>query len=127
VSRLAVLVAAAGGALGAVARYALGATFTSDPGAGAFPTTTFAINAAGSFLLGLLLAAAPGRWPPEVVLAVGTGFLGAFTTFSTFSHETTALVRAGHPTMAAAYVAASVVVGLAAAAAGHLLGRAAVS
>ena len=118
-----VLLVAGAGAAGAVLRYGLG-VMAGPVERGAFPWTTFAINIAGSLLLGVVLAVAPGRWSADVTIAVGTGFLGAFTTFSTFSNETMALVRSGHAPMAAAYVAASVVVGLAAAAAGHAAGRA---
>ena len=123
-----VVLVAVAGAVGALARYAIGvAAGPTDAGAGAFPWATFAINLAGSFVLGLVLAVAPGRWSPDVTVAVATGLLGAFTTFSTFSNETMALVRAGHAPVAAAYVVASVLVGLAAAAAGHAAGRAVVS
>jgi CrcB protein len=113
---------AAAGALGALARYGVGVVAGTATGT-SFPWTTFAINLAGSFALGLLVAAAPGRWPADVTVAVGVGFLGAFTTFSTFSNETVTLLRGGHVAVAATYVLASMVVGIAAAAAGYGLGR----
>ncbi|HVF33422.1 MAG TPA: CrcB family protein [Acidimicrobiales bacterium] len=120
-----VLLVAIAGAVGALARYGIGvlAAPAGSP-AGAFPWSTFAINVAGSFALGVVLAVAPGRWPPDVTVGVAAGLLGAFTTFSTFSAEAIALARAGHVVMAAAYVGASIVVGLGAAAAGHVAGRA---
>jgi CrcB protein len=111
------------GAAGALARYGVSLA-VGPPGTGGFPWATFAINVAGSFALGAVLAVAPGRWQPDVAAAVGVGFLGAFTTFSTFSNETVTLLRDGRAAMAALYVAASVGVGLLAAAAGYAGGRA---
>ena len=74
-----------------------------------------------SFLLVSLIQ----RFPPERYLRVflGTGFLGAYTTFSTFSVETDLLVKDGHGLTAAVYVAASIVVGLGAALCGVSLTR----
>ena len=77
---------------------------------------------AGSFLLAVLLAVAPIP-RGDLTLALGTGFLGAFTTFSTFSMETLTLLRDGRVAAAAAYVVASVVLGVGAAGAGWLLGE----
>ncbi len=113
-----VLAVALAGALGALCRYAIALMV----GPLAFPWATLGINVAGSFLLGLLYAVAP---IPDGMLkvAVGTGFLGAFTTFSTFSVETVALVRDGRPVLAAAYVLLSVVMGVVAAYVGLLLGQ----
>ncbi len=107
------------GALGALARYWIGAAV----GAVAFPLATLGINTAGSFLLGVVLATAPRRWHATLTTAVAVGFLGAFTTFSTFAYETVALLRSGRAASAAAYVSASVLLGVAAAAAGYGLGR----
>ncbi|MBA2283162.1 MAG: CrcB family protein [Acidimicrobiia bacterium] len=109
------------GAAGACARYGLGVATNAQ--AAAFPWTTLAINVAGSFALGLVLGGGPGRLSPQLVTAAGTGFLGAFTTFSTFSHETQTMLRDHRASAAAAYVALSVVGGIAAAAAGWALGR----
>lgn len=111
------LLIAAAGAAGAVCRYLLGLAV----GATGFPWSTLAINTAGSFLLAALLAAAPLP-RTDLTLALGTGFLGAFTTFSTFSVETLTLLRAGRTAAAASYVTASVLLGIAAAGAGWLLG-----
>ena len=83
------------GAAGALARYAIGVAL----GGRLYPYGTLAINVIGSFLLGLLLGG-PGasRWSETTTLALGVGFLGAFTTFSTFTNETMDLLRDGRPT-----------------------------
>ncbi len=105
------------GALGALTRYWVSLAF----GGAAFPWATLGINTTGSFLLGLVLGWAPGRWNATLVTAVGVGFLGAFTTFSTFSNETLSLLREGRQLAAASYVLASVLLGLLAALAGYSL------
>jgi CrcB protein len=71
----------------------------------------------------VLLAGPGARWSTTVTTAVGVGFLGAFTTFSTFTYETIDLVRADRTAIAVAYVMSSLVLGLAAAAAGYVVGR----
>ena len=83
--------------------------------------STLAINIVGSFLLGLL--AAEHWFERDVREAIGVGFLGGFTTFSTFSVQIVLDVDAGEPVRAAGYLVASVVGGVAAAAAGYVLGR----
>jgi CrcB protein len=106
---------AVGGSAGTLVRYALGRWAVVAPGT--FPTTTFAINVTGALVLGLVLGAlgrfrpADATWRP----LVGVGFLGGYTTFSTFAVETTQLVRADRAVTAATYVVASVVLGLLAA------------
>jgi CrcB protein len=87
--------------------------------------TTFLINVSGAFALGLILALAVGRWSRSRYLRplVATGFLGAYTTFSTFALELVTLGRDGHLPTAAWYAAASLAVGLVAALAGLALGR----
>ena len=91
-----------------------------------FPYGTLLINVSGSFVLGLLVGLA-GRHgvSPSVVTVFGTGLLGAYTTFSTFSFDTVSLVEHGKTRTAVANLGASVVLGLAAAALGlvasHLL------
>jgi CrcB protein len=110
-----------GGAVGAPARY-LADGFVQSRARGVFPWGTFAINVSGSFLLGVLTGAAlyHGLGPlPKT--ALGTGFCGAYTTFSTFSYETVRLVEEGSVLAASANMVASVVVGLVAAAAGIAL------
>jgi len=113
----AALVALAGGA-GVLARYGIGrATIHTE----ALLWSTVAINLAGSFALGLVVASGwLGRDAREVI---GVGFLGGFTTYSTFSVQVVLEADGGRPGTALAYLAASVVGGLACAAAGYALGR----
>jgi fluoride exporter len=113
------LAVAAGGLVGVLARYGLGRLTT---GTEALLWTTVGINVAGSFLLGLLVA--ENWFSRDVREGLGVGLLGGFTTFSTFSVQAVLEVDAGRPGRAFAYVAASVLGGLAAAAAGYALGRA---
>ena len=83
--------------------------------------STVAINVVGSFLLGLLAAT---RWfSRDVREGIGVGFLGGFTTFSTFSVQAVIEVDVGREGRALAYVLISVVGGLLAAAAGYVIGR----
>jgi CrcB protein len=114
----ATLLVAAGGVCGVLARYGIGrATMHTD----ALIWSTVGINIAGSFLLGLLVA---GSWfSRDVREALGVGFLGGFTTFSTFSAQIVLDVDAGEPWRAAAYLATSVIGGIAAATCGYVLGR----
>jgi CrcB protein len=83
--------------------------------------STVGINIGGSFLLGLL--AAEHWFSRDVREALGVGFLGGFTTFSTFSVQIVLESDGGHTGKAVAYLFASVVGGVAAAALGYLLGR----
>lgn len=116
-----VVLVAAAGAAGALSRYGLGAVV----GARDFPWATLGINLVGSFLLGVLWRGAQERqWPETTTVPLGLGFLGAFTTFSTFSNETMELLRTDRALAAGTYVAVSVVGGLLAAAAGYTAGRA---
>lgn len=112
--RRALPVVAAGGALGALARYALALALPVQPGA--FPWATLLTNVTGCLALGLLLASRPeDLWARAFV---GTGVLGGFTTFSTFALETDRLIARQCGGRAAGYVAASLAAGLLAAAAG---------
>lgn len=91
-----------------------------------FPLGTLLINLSGSFLLGVLGSVIAQRLPPDsdmLRLALGVGFLGAFTTFSTFELETHSLVEDSAWLAASAYVCVSVFVGLLAVRAGLVLGR----
>ena len=115
------LAVVAAGAAGALLRYWIGAAV----GVRTFPWATLLVNLAGSFALGFVLGGPSTRWSTTTTAAATVGFLGAFTTFSTFAYEATALVRAGRPAVAAGYVTASVLLGLAASAAGFLVGRSA--
>lgn len=109
---------ALGGGLGAPVRHGL-ARF-AEVGSDGFPWGTFAVNVTGSFALGVVLALVVERFPPTRYLRpfVATGFLGSYTTYSTFAVETHLLVDGGNPALAVAYAAASLTAGLAAAWAG---------
>jgi CrcB protein len=112
------LMVAVGGVLGVLARYGLSrATLHHE----SLLWTTVGINVTGSFLLGLL--AAESWFSRDVREGIGVGFLGGFTTFSTFSVQVVLETDAGKPGKAFAYIALSVVGGIAAAAAGYALGR----
>ncbi|MFM8526890.1 MAG: fluoride efflux transporter FluC [bacterium] len=103
------------GAAGVAARYGLSNLFH----AAALPWVTVAINVAGSFLLGALVVL-PNDWIGEQArVAVGVGLLGGFTTFSTFSVQALLDLESGEPGRALAYMTASVIGGLAAAACGY--------
>ncbi|MEP7192470.1 MAG: fluoride efflux transporter CrcB, partial [Actinomycetota bacterium] len=81
-----------------------------------FPWGTFAVNVTGSLILGLITGAVTaGGASPQVQLAVGTGFCGALTTYSTFSYETLRLLEGDARLFAAANVVASIVGGVGAA------------
>jgi CrcB protein len=119
-----ILGAVALGALpGAAARYAVAQLITVP--AGHFPWATFWTNVSGSLVLGFLLALLIERYPPALYARAfaGTGFLGAYTTFSTFSVEADLLVKDGHTAVALAYVGASLAAGLTASWWGILGGR----
>ena len=104
---------AVGGAIGAMARYALAQWRT--PG---FPYAILVANVTGSFVLGLLL----GEVSRSAFLLLGVGFCGALTTFSTFALDTMVLAREGRGRAAVLNVVASVAVCIVAAALGLALG-----
>ena len=115
---------AVGGASGAVARYAVTRVVVDRLDS---PLTgTFIVNVSGSFVLGLLvgLLLSNPDWPAETRVFFGVGFLGSYTTFSTLSVATVQSFENGDVLNAAMNIGASVVVGLAAAAAGLVIGRA---
>ncbi len=106
------------GALGVLARYGIASAWPAgDPALAAIA----AINVAGSFALGVLTGV--DWWTTEARTAVGAGFLGGFTTYSTFSVQAVLTADDGRWAVAVAYVAASLVLGLAAAAAGYAITR----
>jgi CrcB protein len=116
---------AVGGALGSWLRWRVGVAWPVR--FDQFPTTTLAVNVTGSFALGLVVATLLERRPQHLLAhaLLGTGVLGAYTTFSTMAVEAVSLVDAGHLVRAGAYLAASLVLGVAALALGLGLGRAA--
>ncbi len=125
-SLLPYLLVGVGGFLGANARFVL-ARWIDQLVDTRFPLGTFLVNVSGCFALGVVGTLVLQRLVPnsdEVRLAVGVGFLGAFTTFSTFGFETHALFEDGSWATAAANVAASVLVGLVAVRAGIVVTRA---
>jgi fluoride exporter len=109
------LMVAAGGALGAVARYLASMQF------GASPLTTFVVNISGAFLIGLLVGS-PAGGDLRSRLLIGTGFLGGYTTFSTLELEALMAWRETGWWSAAANLAGSMVAGFAAVVAGFVLG-----
>jgi CrcB protein len=113
-----------GGGLGSMTRLAVG-TFASRVWGAAWPFGTLFINVSGSFAIGLFLTLAAEKWglSPAVRYFVATGFLGGYTTFSTFEYETERLFEAGAAGSAALYVGSSVILGFGAALAGVALAR----
>ncbi len=122
-----VAVLGAGGAAGTICRYwvALAAVRTLGT---RFAFGTLAVNVVGCFLIGLVMqrfdvADSSSRM---LRLALGTGFLGGFTTFSAFGYETAHYLESGKPALALVNVAANVLFGIAATFAGFALGRSAI-
>jgi CrcB protein len=114
---------AIGGALGASARYGVAQLVAVSPDS--FPWATFWTNITGSFALGVVLALVLERFPPSRYARAfaATGFLGAYTTYSTFAVETDLLVKDGHAVTAMAYVVATLVMGFGAVWLGMWLAR----
>jgi CrcB protein len=102
------------GGLGSAARYGVAVACASAFGIG-FPWGTLAVNLLGSFAIALIaeLALARDAFSPELRLALTTGFLGGFTTYSAFGFESFALLRDGAMGLGLGYVALTVVGGLA--------------
>lgn len=118
------LLVAAGGALGSVARYGL--TLAVRP-VGGWPVGVLAINVVGAFLLGVLLEVIARRDPQTprtraLRLGLGTGVLGGFTTFATLAVDVEQQLAGGRAGLALAYGGASLVLGLLACAAGIATG-----
>ncbi len=115
-----------GGGLGAALRHGVNRFAMAVFGPG-FPAGTLIVNIVGSLAMGLLigaLAAVPGGTSQHLRLFLATGVLGGFTTFSAFSLDALTLWERGQPGTALAYVAASVVLSLAAVALGFFASRA---
>ena len=112
------------GALGALARYSLTGLVQNLLGPG-FPWGTAFVNVLGSFLFGVIWSLAEGRLAltPQTRTIVLTGFMGAFTTFSTFMFETGGLMRDAQWTLAFGNIALQVIIGLACLFAGLAVGQ----
>jgi CrcB protein len=112
-----------GAVLGANARFLVGG-WVADRFGSSFPFGTFVINVTGSLLIGIVLTLSTERLVPDwfrPLLAIG--FLGSYTTFSTFSYETLSLVQSGAWAAAAVNVGASVAAAFAGVYAGTVLAR----
>ena len=118
------LIVFVGGGIGSVLRYLVSGWVYSILGAG-FPYGTFAVNVAGSFVIGLFLAVSSDRFlvAPELRAFVAIGILGGFTTFSTFTYETLELFKDGAYFTGGMNVLVSVATALTAAWLGNLLGK----
>lgn len=121
--RTILLVVGTSGLLGALARYGLSEAIRTPPGS--FTWSTFAINVSGSLLIGLVLVLLLERFPRARVARplIVTGFLGAYTTFSTYMVDADLLFRSGDLATGIAYTLASMVGGGVAAGSGIALGR----
>lgn len=113
-----------GGALGSIARYLVGLLVYERMGT-RFPYGTFVINISGCFVIGLVLTILDERLglSPAWREALAIGFIGAFTTFSTFEYETLRAAQHGQAAVALTYVVSSVVLGFAAVWAGATVGK----
>lgn len=109
---LVLLVIAAGGALGALARYGGGQIWPTTPGS--FPTTTLVINALGCLAIGVVVVLITELWSAHRLVRpfVVTGVLGGFTTFSTYSVDTERLLQTGHAGRAFLYAGLTLLVAL---------------
>ncbi|WP_431331300.1 fluoride efflux transporter CrcB [Streptomyces sp. IPPR8] len=107
-------VVAAGGALGAAARY--GAALLWPTAAGGFPWTTLLVNAVGCAVIGVFMVVVTDVWAAHRLVRpfFGTGVLGGFTTFSTYAVDIQHLLRSGEAGTGLAYLAVTVVAALAA-------------
>lgn len=107
-----VMAVAVEGALGALSRFAT-VTCIHHHWASPFPVATFLVNVVGSLALGFVLTDFPTKSTGSVWLAlIATGFLGSFTTFSTFSWETVAMIRSGSVHLAMCYAVQNWVIAL---------------
>lgn len=111
--QVALALVAAGGALGALARYGVSRAF--DGVGGTFPVATLAVNLSGALLLGFLSVLLVDRFEVsrELRNGINGGFIGAYTTFSTLSLEAVNLTQGGRAVQAVAYLAISLAAGIA--------------
>ena len=120
------LIVAAGGALGAVARYGVGVSTQRLFPTAQWPWATLTVNVVGGLLMGLLagwLAFRGGAHSESLRLFAAVGVLGGFTTFSAFSLETALMIERRQLAMAGGYVAVSVVLSIAALFVGLMVAR----
>lgn len=119
-----VLIIGIGGFLGAVARYGI-ALWIGQRWGRSFPLGTFVINITGSLVIGFLMPLLTERFMinPQWRLFLAVGFLGAYTTFSTFEYETGALLKDGEWLIAGINVVSSVIVGFAALKVGEVIAK----
>ena len=119
-----ILLVGIGGFVGAVARYVVSGAVQQHAD-GTFPAGTLAVNVLGCGAIGGLMALVEegGALSPDLRLLLLVGLLGSFTTFSTFGHETLALLREGDLPLSVANVGGNVVLGLLAVFAGRALAR----
>lgn len=116
---------AIGGAAGAMARFWLGGYIAERMGT-KFPYGTFVINCSGSFVVGLAVTmlAERSHWSPNLRYLIPIGFVGAYTTFSTFEYETLRALQEGQVVAASLNVALSVLIGFLSVWLGVVVGRA---
>jgi CrcB protein len=114
-----------GGCLGSALRFWLG-SYVGDRLGGRFPYGTFVVNISGSFLIGMVVTilAEKTQWSPNWRYLIPIGFIGGYTTFSTFEYETFRLFQDGQMLAAALNVTLSVIVGFAGVWLGIVAGRA---
>ena len=118
---MAPLIVGLGGAFGAIARY-YATDWVRILAGDAFPWGTFAVNTVGSFALGFIMVWLQSMSPSaQTRHFIAIGFLGSFTTFSTFSYEAVSLARAGEVWRAGGYAAGSVAMGVLGVIAGAML------
>ncbi len=110
------LIVGLGGLIGSISRYKIGGVILHHSASWRFPLSTFAVNVAGCFVIGVLAALVEHRdfFSADTRLFLFTGLLGGFTTFSAFAYEGVFLMRRGEIGVAGAYAVLSVVCGLAA-------------
>src|SRR5436190_8662358 len=111
------------GGLGSGARYLVGQWANQAIGA-SFPYGTLIVNLVGCFLLGAVVQlSSSGSWTPELRAAIAAGFLGGFTTYSSFNQETLAMLTGGAAGVAGAYVVVTLPAALAAGSLGLAVAR----
>lgn len=120
-----ILLIALGGAVGTLARYGTGTLLAAPSARAGFPFGTLAVNLVGCFIMGLLQGYFVDRLvQPQYRLALLVGFLGGYTTFSSYGWETTAFLQDGQWRMAALNIGANNIIGIPLVILGYFIGRA---